>query len=72
MDPVKQIREMEAIADVFVERANAFKEYCHQARKKLEGVSTPSSARKGSNEYIVAQALIKRKLRVNRHPDSNQ
>jgi hypothetical protein len=57
MITISDIDEMEAYADLMIRQANKIKEDCRQARKKLQGVSKPSSSRKKCyNRSLVANA----------------
>lgn len=60
---IDRINELEAYADLMIIKANQIKQDCQRQRRKLEGVSTPSNARKGLSDVEVAQLIAKRRKR---------
>lgn len=61
---IEELKNMEALAEYQIEHNTKLLNECRKARRKLEGVSTSSNARKGREAMIAAQVIAKRNQRL--------
>ncbi|GEM_PF-3985952 len=64
MSTINALLELEALAELIQQKAAAFKEDCRRERRKLEGVSTPSSARKGLTALERMNIVSRRRIKT--------
>lgn len=64
---LKDLAELEAIADLLMEKASALKKHCHLARTEMAGVSISDPEKRAKAERLAwagARAVAKRNARI--------
>lgn len=63
-DRIKELQNIEAIAELWMDKVSALVNDCRKARRKLEGVSTSSNTRKGEKAKAFQQLVANRNKRM--------